>query len=133
MQTMNEDKPMAQILIVDDESQTVKMLSTFLRMMGHESVDALSSRQAFDRLAYIRPDAVLLDIMLPDTNGVDLCRELRAQEATADVPIIMISAIVPPLVTEATAAGANAYLSKPVNLNTLRETLAEFGIRDLRT
>ncbi len=50
---------MEQILIVDDESLTVKLLSTYLRIMGHESVDALSSRQALDRLAYLAPDVVL--------------------------------------------------------------------------
>lgn len=123
---------MAQILIVDDESLTVKMLSTYLKMMGHESIDALSSRQARDRLAYLTPDAVLLDIMLPDTNGIDLCRELRAQPTTETVPIIMISAIMPPMTREATEAGANAYLSKPINLGVLKATLAEFGISDAR-
>ena len=123
---------MARILIVDDESLTVKMLSTYLRMMGHESVDALSSRQARDRLAYIAPDAVLLDIMLPDTNGIELCRELRALPETESVPIIMISAIMPPMTREATEAGANAYLSKPINLKVLKATLAGFGIADAR-
>jgi CheY-like chemotaxis protein len=123
---------MAKILIVDDESLTVKMLSTYLRMMGHDSVDALSSRQALDRLAYIAPDAVLLDIMLPDTNGIELCRALRAEPATASVPIIMISAIMPPMTREATEAGANAYLSKPIDLNVLKATLADFGINDAR-
>ena len=123
---------MARILIVDDESLTVKMLSTYLRMMGHESVDALSSRQAWDRLAYVAPDAVLLDIMLPDTSGIDLCRELRSNPGTERVPIIMISAIMPPMTREATEAGANAYLSKPINLGVLKATLAGFGIGDVR-
>jgi len=123
---------MAQILIVDDESLTIKMLSTYLRMMGHESVDALSSRQALDRLAYIEPDAVLLDIMLPDTSGIELCRELRSHPETETVPIIMISAIMPPMTREATEAGANAYLSKPINLGVLKATLANFGIGDIR-
>ena len=123
---------MAQILIVDDESLTVKMLSTYLRMMGHESVDALSSRQALDRLAYLAPDVVLLDIMLPDTSGIDLCRALRSQPETQALPIIMISAIMPPMTREATEAGANAYLTKPINLSVLKTTLANFGVGDVR-
>lgn len=119
---------MAQILIVDDEPLTIRMLSRFLAIMGHETIDALSSRQARDRLAYLTPDAILLDIMLPDMSGIDLCRELRAEPTTAGLPIIMISARVPPQEQEAAAAGANAYLSKPINLQSLRDTLAELGI-----
>src|SRR5215218_1087512 len=110
---------MAQILIVDDEHMIVDMLSTFLRLLGHDTVDAYSSRQARDRLAYLEPDAVLLDIMLPDTNGIDLCRELRAEAPTSELPIIIISAYAPPLIQEALAAGANGYLSKPINLQAL--------------
>jgi CheY-like chemotaxis protein len=126
-------KTMAQILIVDDESLTIKMLSAYLKLMGHDSVDALSSNQAKDRLAYLSPDAMLLDIMLPDMNGIELCRELRTQPATASLPIIMISAILPPMNHEAAAAGANAYLSKPIDLKLLKETLAGFGIPDMRS
>nr|PZN51436.1 MAG: hypothetical protein DIU68_16460 [Chloroflexota bacterium] len=119
---------MAQILIVDDEPLTVKLLAKLLSMMGHETVDALSSRQARDRLAYLKPDAILLDLMLPDTNGIDLLRELRADPATTDVPVIVISAQVPSREEEALAAGANGYLSKPIDLNTLRAALTDLGI-----
>src|SRR5215216_6220372 len=107
---------MARILIVDDEHLIVEMLSTFLRLLGHQSIDAYSCRQAKDRLAYEEPDAILLDIMLPDSSGIDLCRELRAEAATAHLPIIIISAHAPPMIQQATEAGANAYLSKPINL-----------------
>jgi DNA-binding response OmpR family regulator len=121
---------MARILIVDDEHLIVEMLSTFLRLLGHQSIDAYSCRQAKDRLAYEEPDAILLDIMLPDSSGLDLCRELRALEATATVPIIMISAHAPPMTREATEAGANAYLPKPIHLQALRGVLQNVGITD---
>lgn len=124
---------MAKILIVDDESMIVDMLSTFLRLLGHEAVDAYSSRQARDRLAYLEPDAMLLDIMLPDTNGIELCRELRAESATANLPIIIISAHAPPMIQEAMNAGANGYLAKPINLQALRNALTNVGIEDIRS
>jgi CheY-like chemotaxis protein len=124
---------MAKILVVDDEQLTVDMLSTFLRLLGHEAIDALSGRQARDRLAYAEPDAILLDIMMPDISGIDLCRELRNTPATAHVPIIMISAHMPPKTQEATDAGANAYLSKPINLQALRNSLEKAGIVDVRS
>ncbi len=120
---------MAKILIVDDEHLTCEMLSTFLGLIGHETVSAYSGRQTWDKLAYEEPDAVLLDIMLPDENGLDICRKLRADETTHDLPIIIISAHSPPMIDEANRAGANSYLSKPIKMDLLKSTLANLGIR----
>ena len=75
---------MAKILIVDDEPLTVEMLSTFLNLSGHESIGALSNSQTWDKLAYEEPDAILLDIMLPDGNGLEICRQLRANPKWAN-------------------------------------------------
>lgn len=119
---------MAKILVVDDEQLTVEMLSTFLRLIGHEAIGALSARQTWDKLAYEEPDLVLLDIMLPDDNGLDICRKLRLNDATRTVPIIMISAHFPPMTAEATDAGANGYLMKPIKLDMLKSALLEAGI-----
>ncbi|MBE2268612.1 MAG: response regulator [Anaerolinea sp.] len=120
---------MATILVVDDEPLTAEMLSTFLKLIGHKSIEAYSSKQAWDKLAYTEPDAILLDIMLPDTNGLDTCRQLRADPQWATVPIIMISAIAPPMLKEADQVGATAYLIKPVNLVNLRTTLEKAGVK----
>ncbi len=119
---------MAKILIVDDEPLTVEMLSTFLNLSGHEPIGALSTRQTWDKLAYEEPDAILLDIMLPDGNGLDICRQLRADPRWASVPVIIISAHAPPMTAEATRAGANSYLAKPIKLDALRTALREVGV-----
>jgi DNA-binding response OmpR family regulator len=119
---------MARILIVDDEYMTVEMLSTFLGIIGHEATGAHSVRQARDKLAFAEPEAILLDIMLPDENGLDLCRELRGKPEMSTVPIIMISAHAPPMMEEATAAGANGYLIKPINLEKLKNALVKVGV-----
>jgi CheY-like chemotaxis protein len=121
---------MAKILIVDDEHLTTEMLGTFLRIIGHDSVEAFSSSQAWDKLSFEEPDAILLDIMLPDVNGLEMCRQLRENPATKHLPIIMISAHAPPMNREADAAGANAYLVKPINLQNLKTTLASCGINN---
>ncbi len=119
---------MARILVVDDEQLTLDMLAAFLRLIGHESVGTLSRSQTLDRLAYDLPDAVLLDIMLPDGSGIDICRELRARPDTAHLPIVMISAMSPPLTKEAEAAGANGYLMKPIRLDELKAALLSAGV-----
>ena len=114
---------MAKILIVDDEPLTVEMLSTFLTLSGHQPIGALSANQTWDKLAYEEPDAVLLDIMLPDGNGLEICKQLRADARWQDLPIIIISAHAPPMTREAEAAGASGYLAKPIKLNTLQDAL----------
>ena len=119
---------MAKILIVDDEHLTTEMLSTFLRIIGHDSEEAFSCKQARDKLAYVNPDVILLDIMLPDQNGLELCRELRHNPSTSSIPIFMISAHAPPMTREADSAGANGYLVKPINLANLKNALATVGV-----
>lgn len=119
---------MAKFLIVDDEPMTAEMLATFIKFIGHDASVAFNCKQAWDRLAQEVPDAILLDIMLPDVNGLELCRQLRAHPPTASVPIVMVSAIAPPLLKEAAEAGANDYLVKPINMQGLRNMLVKIGI-----
>ena len=119
---------MAKILVVDDEHLTIEMLSTFLKLIGHDPIGALSTRQTWDKLAYEEPDVILLDIMLPDGNGLDICRKLRAEAKTHGLPVIMISAYSPPMDKQAIEAGANGYIAKPIKLDALKKALASVGI-----
>lgn len=120
---------MAKVLVVDDEHLTVEMLSTFLNLIGHRPVGAFSGRQMWDKLAYEEPEVILLDIMLPDANGLDLCRQLRQKDQTRAARIIMISAFSPPMTKEAEAAGADDYLTKPINLEKLTSALTRASVR----
>lgn len=119
---------MAKILVVDDEHLTLEMLSAFLRMIGHNPITALNGRQTWDKLAYEDPEIILLDIMLPDTTGIQILKDLRADAKHAHVPVIMISAHAPPMIAEAAAAGANGYLTKPINLEQLKKTLMQASV-----
>ncbi len=119
---------MAKILIVDDEQPITRMLATFLKAIGHDTEEAHSARQGHDKLLYFDADAILLDIMLPDKSGLEMCRELRANAPTANIPIIMISASAPPKTAEASKMGANGYLIKPVKMQDLKDELARLGI-----
>ncbi|MDX2159914.1 MAG: response regulator [bacterium] len=120
---------MATIFVVDDEVMTVQMLTALLKLMGHETTGAHTARQALGMIEHVNPDVIMLDIMLPDVNGLQLCQELRTIPALASTPIFMISAIAPPRVTEAYEAGANGYISKPLTLNEIRSALSSVGIR----
>jgi PAS domain S-box-containing protein len=102
------------ILIVDDYPANVKLLERNLRTAGYETVAAYDGEEALEKVRMERPDLVLLDIMLPKIDGFEVCRRLRADEATAVIPIIMITAL---METEdrirGLESGADDFISKP--------------------
>lgn len=119
---------MAKILILDDEPITVDMLSVFFRMMGHEAIGITSVQEFWPIVESEAIDLFLLDLMLPDGNGLQICRLLRGQAQWRTTPILIVSAQPPPIQPEVEAAGANYYLSKPLRLETLKEALGSLGI-----
>ncbi len=99
------------ILVVDDEPQIVRALKVVLREAGHETVEAYTVEEALDRAAVRPPDAAIVDLMLPDGSGVDLCRRLREW---TQVPILVLSAVGDEdAKVEALEAGADDYVTKP--------------------
>jgi two-component system, OmpR family, phosphate regulon response regulator PhoB len=83
---------MTTILIVDDEADLASLVEFNLKQAGLETAVALTGEQALALAARSKPDLVLLDLMLPDISGRDVCRRLRANPQTRDVPIVMLTA-----------------------------------------
>jgi two-component system phosphate regulon response regulator PhoB len=83
---------MARILVVEDEQDLQRVLEYNLRQAGHEPISALRGRDAFDLVRTRRPDAIILDLMLPDISGTEICRALKADPATRTIPVIMLTA-----------------------------------------
>jgi two-component system phosphate regulon response regulator PhoB len=83
---------MTTILIVDDEADLASLVEFNLKQAGLETAVALTGEQALQLAARQKPDLVLLDLMLPDISGRDVCRKLRANPQTRDVPIVMLTA-----------------------------------------
>jgi two-component system response regulator MprA len=110
---------MAQVLVVDDEPALVTALERALRLDGHEVAVATDGQRALDRLAGTTPDLVVLDVMMPRVNGLEVCRRLRA--AGDRVPVLMLTARdgIDDRV-DGLDAGADDYLSKPFALRELR-------------
>ena len=82
----------ATILIVDDEPAQLELLTYNLQKAGFNTVQADNGRAAIDLVEEIEPDLVLLDWMMPEASGIDVCRELRARTTTQLLPIIILSA-----------------------------------------
>lgn len=104
------------ILIIDDQEQNRVILHTLLTMTGHEVVSASSGAEALQRLEACTPDLILLDVLMPDVNGIDVCRKIKANALWVDVPVIFLSAADDKnLIVEALECGGVDYVTKPFN------------------
>ncbi|MBK8900888.1 MAG: response regulator [Anaerolineaceae bacterium] len=104
------------ILIVDDEPMTRNLLRLMLERAGFKILEAEDGLKALDVVAEHSPDLLILDVMMPNMDGITVCETLRAEAETADLPVILLSARSnPEAVRLGMQAGANRYLSKPIS------------------
>jgi len=107
----------ARVLVVDDEPQILRALRTSLRAAGYEVASAATGAEALAAAALQPPEAVILDLILPDGNGTEVCRELRKWSTS---PVIVLSAIGEEHEkVDALDAGADDYVTKPVGIEEL--------------
>lgn len=109
------------VLVVDDEPANVALFSAAMEHDGQEVATASNGVEALREIAACLPDVVLLDVRMPEMDGYEVCRRVRANPATAPVPIIMLTARQEKSAClQGIEAGANDFLTKPVNLHELR-------------
>lgn len=112
------------ILVIDDERSFCDVVSEILDSYGYRVFQAYSAAQAEELLQGIHPDLMILDIMMPDVDGLTLIRRLRSDPAFAEIPIIVSSAkFLAEDRAAAIEAGANAYLSKPFSARDLKSSI----------
>ena len=105
------------ILVVEDESAIVDIVCRALRRHGYETESAGDGDAALDKAATLRPDLVILDLMLPKMDGWEVCRRLRAMPETASTPVIMLTARRDERdIIEGLEIGADDYIKKPFSL-----------------
>jgi two-component system, OmpR family, KDP operon response regulator KdpE len=105
------DQPRPRVLVVDDEQQILRALRVILREAGFETLPASTGEEALDLAALQHPDAGIIDLLLPDMDGVELCRRLREW---TDIPLVVLSAVGDEdAKVRALAAGADDYVTKP--------------------
>jgi len=106
----------AKILVVDDTPRNIKLLADLLTVKGYSVVTAASGREALVQVENERLDLVLLDVVMPEMSGYEVCRAIRAQPATAMLPVIMVTALDPGEErVKGIEAGADDFLTKPIN------------------
>jgi two-component system, OmpR family, response regulator MprA len=108
------------LLVVDDEQSIVDFIRLGMRYEGYRVEEASDGMTGFDAAQRLRPSLVILDVMLPGMDGIEVCRRLRENEATQDIPILMLTAKdeVRDRVT-GLDAGADDYLTKPFSFEEL--------------
>jgi two-component system KDP operon response regulator KdpE len=105
----NGRKPL--VLVCDDEHQILRALRVILRDAGYEALPASTGEEALDVAAVRHPDAAIIDLVLPDMDGIELCRRLREW---TEIPLIVLSAVGDEdAKVRALAAGADDYVTKP--------------------
>jgi len=104
------------ILVVDDTAQNVKLLADVLVAKGYRAITAASGSQALAAIERERPDLVLLDVVMPEMSGYEVCRKIRDNPATAMLPVVMVTALDPAQErVKGIDAGADDFLTKPIN------------------
>ena len=114
----------ATILVVDDLPQNVRLLEAVLAPRGYAIATATSGREALERVASDPIDLVLLDIVMPEMDGYEVCRALRADDSTRFLPVVMITASGEQEKVAAIEAGADDFIAKPFDQ---AELLARVG------
>jgi DNA-binding response OmpR family regulator len=117
---------MAKILIAEDERDIGELIALTLRFNGHEVVTTRDGAEAVAQAQRDQFDLILLDVRMPRMNGYEACRQLRAMEATSQVPIIFLSAKGQEAEVQAgLEAGADRYILKPFAPDLLIRKIAE--------
>ena len=112
------------IVVADDDPDVLRLLERRLSRRGYEVRTAVNGRAALDEVHRIRPDAVVLDNVMPGMTGGEACAALKADAGTARIPVVLLSAQATERdVTAGLAAGAEEYLVKPFDIDELDETL----------
>ena len=121
----------ADILIVDDTPANLQFLASLLKMKGHKTRAALNGELALQAIRNQSPDLILLDVNMPDINGIELCRRIKAEPATANIPVIFVSGEHEMQnKVKAFAAGGVDYITRPFQID---EVLSRVSIHlDLR-
>jgi two-component system alkaline phosphatase synthesis response regulator PhoP len=114
------DNSVPKILVVDDDHEILKLIAMLLRRIGAEAWTFPDGQSALQRLDQTVPDLIILDLMLPDVDGLQILQQVRAQDQFRHVPVLILSAKADPdTIRKGLDLGADGYITKPYIANTL--------------
>jgi DNA-binding response OmpR family regulator len=114
------------VMVIDDEPDIVKLVKISLEMANFEVIEALSGKECLSKVQNVVPDLFLLDIMMPEMNGYEVCQKLKEQDKTKNVPVVMLTAKGQKGDAEqGLKVGADDYIIKPFDPYELGEQIRE--------
>ena len=120
------EKEIFKVLLVDDEPEINELLSYNFRKRGFEVQTAGNGYTGFAALETFTPDVIILDIMMPYVNGINMCREIKSNERYKDIPILFLSATSnEEIINKAMDAGGTRFLSKPIHMGLLIDIVTQ--------
>ena len=124
---------MSTVLIVEDNEKNMRLVRDILQHAGHATLEATTGRDGVRIATERRPDLVLMDIQLPDIDGIAALREIRAVAALDAMPVLAVSAsVMPDEQHKIVTSGFDAFITKPINLKQFRETVQRFLVQGRR-
>ena len=115
------------ILVVDDDPQALELMKAMLMPAGYYVVTLVDSTKMINTVRQVKPDLILLDIMMPVEDGYTILNKLKRGMDRSNIPIVMVSAVADAdHKVVASIDGASAYITKPVEKKVLLETIARF-------
>lgn len=119
------------ILIIDDETELVNIVKIRLEASGYEVESAVSGEAAFGWLTTHTPDLILLDLLLPEMRGEDVCRRLKSNRSLKHIPVILFTASVSNVPELVRRVGADDYISKPYDPKDLIKKISKYIEKDI--
>jgi len=117
---------MAKILVVDDEKQFLEMMTIRFEANGYEVITATDGKEGLTKAKSENPDIILLDVMMPEIDGFEVCKLLKNDERYSGIPIIICTAMAQTADLETSKkAGADAYVTKPFDHSILLSKIEE--------
>lgn len=115
------------ILIVEDNDKNLKLARDVLQYQGFRTLEAMTAADGIALAAEYRPDLVLMDIQLPDADGVSALQRLRAEPSTRSIPVVALTAFVMQADRERiSAAGFDGYLAKPIDVRSFPDQIRRY-------
>ncbi len=111
------------ILIIDDNKDLLTMLTAMLKTKGYIISVSETAENIIPLIKETRPDVILMDMLLSGSDGREICRQVKADESIASIPLMMLSAY-PQAITDCLEAGADAFVEKPFDMKVLLDKLA---------
>ena len=118
---------MSTILIVEDNEKNMKLVRDILRHHGHATVEAVTGLEGVRQALEAPPDLILMDIQLPDIDGIEALRRIREARSLDAIPVIAVSAsVMPDDHRKIIESGFDAFVTKPINLKSFLDTVQRF-------